>query len=47
MLAKVFNTSLSIYIIAVVFSHWMQDLSDYCQEYYWEQKNYDEKLKSV
>jgi hypothetical protein len=46
-LAKVFNTTWSVYLIAIIFSHWMQGLSDYSQKFYWEHREFDNRLNEL
>lgn len=34
-LAKVFFTIVSLYFLAIIFSHWVQQIIEFSQKYYW------------
>lgn len=46
-LAKVFFTITALYFLAIIFSHWVQQLIEYSQKYYWENVRYQAKLEKV
>ena len=47
MLIKVFTTNVSVYLFAVIYSHWLQGLVTYTQKYYQQLVDYNRELKQV
>jgi len=46
-LAKVFFTTLALYFIAIIFSHWIQQIVEFSQKNYWDFMNYKDRLRTV
>ena len=36
-----------LYFLAIVFSHWVQQLIEYSQKYFWENVRYETRLEKV
>jgi hypothetical protein len=41
----VFVSTVSVYLFAIIYSHWVQSLVEYTQKYYWELVDYNLHLK--
>lgn len=47
MLVKVFVTNVSVYMLLIIFAHWLQSLVFYTQKYYWEMVDYQKERQKV
>ena len=46
-LGKIFAGCIAIFFVSLIFSHWIQQLVDYSQKFYYEQLNFDKKCKEI
>ena len=44
---KVFISNVTVYVFAIIYSHWLQSLVAYTQKYYWDLADYNTELKEV